>query len=266
MIRVTFNRLIRAPGLALAISAAVGVSAERASAQDGPARAELRAALYTRADALLEAGRWSEAEDAFYAQSRVHPREPLARAALGRYLATKGAIVPGTILIEEAQKFGLDPAVSRMLLTPWRKVLRGRGLLRVPLDTARGVGPETDSLALFRVALSSTTMRRGAARQWVTIVPRVIGIDSLASGALAGTETVEPFMPSYDVVSHQVTFHADPRSALAAIGHRYPVLRDERDIRVLVAPGRVVSFAPAMRELAARWWQLDLVHGFVVVR
>ena len=54
-------------------------------------------------------------------------------------------------------------------------------------------------------------------------------------------------LPSYDVAAHTVTFHTDPRSALSAIGHRYPVLRSESDIRVLVSPGRVLSLAPALR-------------------
>jgi len=43
-------------------------------------------------------------------------------------------------------------------------------------------------------------------------------------------------------------------------------LRDERKILVLVGPGRVLPIATALRELDARWWQLDLPHGLLVVR
>ena len=240
---------------------AVGSEAQDQSAR--PARAEVP---FTRADALLDAGRWPEAEDAFYAQSRVHPREPVARAALGRYLAMKGALVPGTILIEEAQKFGLDASVARTLLAPWRSVQRWRGTLRVPLDSAIATEPPGESVALFRIPLPPAPTRRDAPRQWIDVVPRIIGMDSVVARSRLGSEIVELLVPSYDVASHMVTFHADPRSALSAIGHRYPVLRDQHDIRVLVAPGRVLSLAPALRELDARWWQLDLAHGFVVVR
>lgn len=250
----------------MTLALSLALSATCAEAQDTPARAARAAVPFTPADALVDAGRWSEAEDAFYAQSRLHPREPVARAALGRYLAMKGALVPGTILIEEAQKFGLDAAVARALLAPWRSVQRWRGTLRLPLDSAITTEPPGESVALFRIPLPATLARRGAPRQWIDVVPRIIGMDSVAARSRLGSELVEQLVPSYDVPSHQVTFHADPRSALSAIGHRYPVLRDEHDIRVLVAPGRVLSLAPALRELDARWWQLDVAHGFVVVR
>lgn len=222
----------------------------------------------TRADTLLAAGRWTEAENAFYAQSRAHPREPVARAALGRYLAMKGALLPGTILIEEAQKFGLDPAIAQALLAPWRAVQRSRGALRYPADSAIAVQAPTEAVALFRLPLPQHAGRRGETRPRVfaDLVPRVVGVDTGGGRPRIGTETIETLLPSYDVLAHEVTFHNDTRSALAAIGHRYPLLRTDDDIRVLVAPGRVLSLAPALRELDARWWQLDLPHGFVVVR
>ena len=49
-------------------------------------------------------------------------------------------------------------------------------------------------------------------------------------------------------------------------GRRYHVLRTASDVRVLLAPGRVGSLPAALRELAPRWWQLDLPHGVLVVR
>jgi hypothetical protein len=222
----------------------------------------------TPADALLEAGRWAEAEDAYYAQSRANPREPTARAALGRYLAMKGAILPGTILIEEAQKFGLDPALAQTLLAPWREVQRWRGVVRFPVDSAITVQAPSEAVSLFRVPLPASASKRGAKaeRMWADVLPRIIGVDTGAARARIGTEVVEQLVPSYDVQTRQVTFHSDPRSALSAIGHRYPVLRADGDVRVLVAPGRALSLAPALREVDARWWQLDLAHGFVVVR
>lgn len=248
----------------LALLALLALLTHAAAAQR-PAAARPAAMLpATRADSLLEQGRWAEAEDAFYAQSRANPRAPVARAALGRYLAMRGAIVPGTILIEEAQKFGLDAGVAQSLLAPWRRVQRWRGGLRFPLDSAITVEPSAESVALFRVPLPAA--RRGPARTWADVVPRIIGIDTAGARAQVGTELVEQLVPSYDVALKQVTFHADPRAALSSIGQRYRVLRTGDDIRVLLAPGRALSLATAMRELDARWWQLDLPHGFVVVR
>ena len=40
-------------------------------------------------------GCWPQAEEAYYAQSSARPRDPVARAALGRYLAMKGAVLSG---------------------------------------------------------------------------------------------------------------------------------------------------------------------------
>ncbi|MDB4880677.1 MAG: hypothetical protein JWL60_2123 [Gemmatimonadetes bacterium] len=219
----------------------------------------------SRADALLAAGQWEEAEDAYYALSRVRPREPNARAALGRYLAMKGAIVPGTILIEEAQKFGLDPATTRALLAPWRDVQRWRGVVRFPVDSAITVQAPTESIALFRVPLPLLRGRERA-RVWADVVPRFVGIDTVSARPRVGLEVMEQLVPSFDVGTRQVTFHADPKAALKAVGQRYRVLRTESDVRVQVAPGRVLSLAPALRELDARWWQLDLPHGVLVVR
>lgn len=253
------RRIIRLSAGALVALVAFAGSA---SAQDSSAARLPR----TRADALLEAGRWAEAEEAYYAQSRVKPREPVARAALGRYLAMKGAIVPGTILIEEAQKFGLDPAIAQALLAPWRQVQRWRGVVRFTVDTAIVVEAPTESVALFRVPLPAMGKGSRKERLWADVLPSIVGLDTTSARARIGTEVIEQLVPSYDVKTHAVTFHSDRRSALSAIGHRYPVLRAEGDVRVLVAPGRVLSLAPALRELDARWWQLDLAHGFVVVR
>jgi hypothetical protein len=60
--------------------------------------------------------------------------------------------------------------------------------------------------------------------------------------------------------------HSNPRAAAIVVGRRYHLLRSTRDVHVLVAPGRVRSLPVALRELAPRWWQLDLAHGVLVVR
>src|SRR5690242_21312141 len=97
----------------------------------GVAHAQRAQLPRTRADVLLESGLWPQAEEAYYAQSSARPRDPVARAELGRYLAMKGAVLPGTILIEEAMQFGLDSALGRRLLRPWNDVLNWRSMATV---------------------------------------------------------------------------------------------------------------------------------------
>lgn len=230
----------------------------------------------TRADVLLQAGRWSEAEDAFYAQSRLRPREPNARASLGRYLAMKGAIIPGTILIQEAQKFGLSGATARALLAPWAEVQSMRvATMRDPSAGAISlfVRPPRDSMALFQMPLPRNA---GDARSkavdgdtvWADVYPRMLSAAQMKKSATPqmGIEMLEQQLPAIDMARSQLTLHADSRTALRTIGKRYPVLRDTNDILVLVGPDRVMSLAPALREIEAKWWQLDLLHGILVVR
>ncbi len=236
-----------------------------------PRAAVAQALPVTRADELLRAGRWMEAEDAYYEQSRIDPRDPAPRAALGRFLAMKGAVLPGSILIEEAGKFGLDRRTAQTLLQPLRRVLdwrRAAGDLRG--DTTIAFVAPRDSTALFRIALrapgaaSSATIPESA---WHDVVPRGIGLDSVnAPNHPVGVEVLELLVPAVDVRAGRVTLHANPRDALAAPGKRYPVLRTERGIQVLVQERRVLDLAAAIREIAPDWWQLDLPHGLLVVR
>ena len=71
-----------------------------------------------QADSLLAAGRVSTAESAYYATSSARPRDAIARAALGRYLASRGALRPGAVLLEEARLFGGDSASIARSLAP----------------------------------------------------------------------------------------------------------------------------------------------------
>jgi hypothetical protein len=71
-----------------------------------------------RADSLLAAGRLDDAESAYYTAARLRPRDPVARAALGRYLAARGAPRVGAVLLEEARRFGGDSARLASALVP----------------------------------------------------------------------------------------------------------------------------------------------------
>ena len=67
-------------------------------------------AIVARADTLLIAGRIFAAESLYYIAVRRGPRDPVARLALGRYLAQRGALKVGAVLMEEARYFGGDAA------------------------------------------------------------------------------------------------------------------------------------------------------------
>ena len=246
-------------GRLLTVAVALLAAAPRVvRAQDG-------ALPRSESDALLDAGRWREAEEMLYGDARRRPRDPVARARLGRYLAMKGALKPGLVLIEEAGEFGLPSSTERALATPIRALLDWRERTAfLTRDSTIAVRPPSGDGALLRVPMAR------AARSdtlWADLVPRMIAFDSTsAANPRVGIETVEGFVPAFDVADHLLRLHADPRAALGAVGRRYPVLRTERDVRVLLAPGRVRSLDAALRELTPRWWQLDLPHGILVVR
>ncbi|HKO16994.1 MAG TPA: hypothetical protein VJU87_12195 [Gemmatimonadaceae bacterium] len=70
------------------------------------------------ADSLLAAGRVAQAESLYYAASSASPRDPGTRAALGRYLAARGALRIGAVLLEESRLFGGDTAAIARALAP----------------------------------------------------------------------------------------------------------------------------------------------------
>ncbi len=82
-----------------------------------PARLDAQWGLWP-ADSLLANGRLASAESAYYAASRIQPRDPVARAALGGYLAARSATRVGVVLLEEARFFGGDSAALARALVP----------------------------------------------------------------------------------------------------------------------------------------------------
>ena len=82
-----------------------------------PAFAQWGASV-VQADSLLASGRVSTAESVYYATSSARPRDAVARAALGRYLASRGALRIGAVLLEEARLFGGDSASIARSLAP----------------------------------------------------------------------------------------------------------------------------------------------------
>jgi hypothetical protein len=219
----------------------------------------------SEAESLIDAGHWAKAEELLYAGARARPRDPIARARLGRYLAMKGALRPGLVLVEEAGEFGLPSATVRALADPIRALLDSRERVASSArDSTIAVRPPVMNGALMRIPIERTP--RGDTL-WADLVTNAVAFDSASGGrTLVGIETIDAAVPAFDVADHILRLSADPRGALRAVGRRYPVLRSEREVRVLLAPGRVRPLADALRELAPRWWQLDLPHGLLVVR
>src|SRR5690242_8533720 len=93
-----------------------------------------------QADSMLATGRVSAAESLYYAASSARPRDAVARAALGRYLAARGALRIGAVLLEEARQFGGDTAgIARSLVLIYASLGDYRALAslpRSPLSTA----------------------------------------------------------------------------------------------------------------------------------
>jgi hypothetical protein len=216
-------------------------------------------------ESLIDAGRWTEAEERLYAGVRARPRDPIARARLGRYLAMKGALRPGLVLVEEAGEFGLPSTTVRALATPIRTLLEWRErVASSSRDSTIFVRPPAHAGSLMQFPLERVA---GGDTIWADLVPRMVALDSaFGANPRVGLETIDAAVPAFDVANHDVRLSADPRSSLHAVGRRYPVLRSERDVLVLLAPGRVRPLGEALRELAPRWWQLDLPHGVLVAR
>jgi hypothetical protein len=112
MTEIAQRRLLRrTKGPALVSVLAIALAAPHsASAQFG-------AGVFL-ADSMLASGRVQAAESLYYAASRARPRDAVARAALGRYLAARGALRIGAVLLEEARLFGGDTARIALSLAP----------------------------------------------------------------------------------------------------------------------------------------------------
>lgn len=74
--------------------------------------------VIARADTLFRNGRVFAAETLYYYAARLQPRDPAARLALGRYLAARGALKVGAVLMEEARYFGGDARLVAAYLAP----------------------------------------------------------------------------------------------------------------------------------------------------
>jgi len=77
----------------------------------------------TPAAALLADGHVAPAESMLFQAATDHPRDAEARIALGRYLATRGALRVAAVLLEEARLFGADSRRVAKDLAPLYRTL-----------------------------------------------------------------------------------------------------------------------------------------------
>lgn len=98
--------------LALALLPA-GTGAQAAGAPSVPAGPDRTARLLARADSLFARAEVTRAEGLYYALARQAPEDPRPRAALGRYLAARGAFLVGATLLAEAAEFTQLPPAGR---------------------------------------------------------------------------------------------------------------------------------------------------------
>ena len=138
-----------------------------------------------RADALLAAGRLVAAENIYYDAARQRPRDPATRRALGRYLAARGALRIGAVLLEEARYFGGDKQAVAADLAPVYAALGDYRALTAlpagPLSTperrrAEYLAANAPAIALNDSAVVPLTP---ATREGVGDIPVVIDLDTL---------------------------------------------------------------------------------------
>jgi hypothetical protein len=152
--------------------------------------------VLARADNLLRVGRMFAAETLYYYAVRRAPRDPEARLALGRYLAARGALRIGAVLMEEARYFGADPKKVAVYLAPVYAQLGDfralAGLPNTPLHNAErsraewlrdnppGVeGPDSVSIHWTPSdtgALGTVVLRIGQVTVRATLDPRAHGL------------------------------------------------------------------------------------------
>jgi hypothetical protein len=108
------------------------------------------------ADLAISRGRLDEAEQALYAASSRAAHEPSARGALGMFLASRGHLKVGAVLLEEARQFGgdastIDARLARIYswIGDWSAV--------AALKHASASGPEHDRAAWLAVHTPART-------------------------------------------------------------------------------------------------------------
>lgn len=145
----------------------------------------LRTVLPAPADAAMSTGDLDAAERALYEASRRAPREPAARGALGAWLASRGQLRTGAVLLEEARLFGGDAtAIAARLAHLYTWLRDWPSLAALPASPLSPVEKQraqlladrgSESIGADSVVLPFAPLEVGALGR----MPMVIGSDTL---------------------------------------------------------------------------------------
>ena len=249
---VTRRRLLALAGVLLALAPAPS------GAQDAPLpRSE--------AESLIDAGRWTEAEEMLYASARARPRDPIARARLGRYLAMKGALARarargGSGRVRPCRRRrsrarDADPHAARLA--------RAGGVVGAGLDDRRaaaGGGGRVDAYADHSRHPRGYALGRPGPAGWSRSTARQARLRASASRRST---------PRFRRSTWPITCcDCPPIRARRCVPSVAGIPFCGRSVKCAYCSHQVgcVRSPEALRELAPRWWQLDLPHGLLVVR
>ncbi|MCX5760185.1 MAG: hypothetical protein NTW72_01550 [Gemmatimonadetes bacterium] len=112
------------------------------------AKAQAPAVRPAAADVARATGDVDETERALYAAVRRAPREPSARGALGAWLASRGQLRTGAVLLEEARLFGGDASAIAARLVHVYSWLRDWSSLAALTASPLSVGEKSRAAAL----------------------------------------------------------------------------------------------------------------------
>lgn len=197
------------------------------------------------ADSLLRAGSVKYAEAYYYWASRIAPREPMPRLALGRYLASRGALRVGAVLIEEARQFGASPAVAALYLAPLYTQLGAWAKLAALQSTTLGDGVRERAAWLA----ARTTSVAGPD---TTIVRLQRGGDAGAIALRVGGSGSEPVVAVIDAGAHGVVLDTSWRRAQGVRVFGDVGIVERATFGEIELTNVPISFAPLGAKSAAR--------------
>ncbi len=171
-----------------------------------PARAQDTPRGARSADTAAVAGDLDAFERRVYEASRRAPRDPTARAALGEWLASRGQLRSGAVLLEEARLFGGDAvsiAARLVHIYPWLRdwsslaalpsspltsgeKVRARRLAERDTDISGADSVVVPFAPLEVGALGRVPLRIGADTLWAEVDPQVEGLVLPGLGRGAG--------------------------------------------------------------------------------
>ena len=232
-----------------------------------------------RADALLRQGQIQEAEALYYYAARSEPRNPTPRMALGRYLAARGALRVGAVLLEEARFFGGDRrAIAEQLAPVYARLGDYRALSSLPnsplayAERARAEwlsdnppetsGPDSVTLPLLAAASAPLGQIRIIVGTDTLLATIDVGITGLVvDTSLAGRSAVRVFRSNSDigVRDHAAVALSLKLGALVRTGvpARFEPLSSRRAARIGV---------DVLEDFAPTWIQSAGGGGSIVLR